>query len=281
MMLEYCMMIEIDKSKCTACRRCADICHTQCISMQDGAASIDYRLCSTCCQCIAICPEGALTWDGKPPQEIKREKLPDYDSLLELLKARRTHRRYEDKPVEKDKLELICQGSRYAPTNVFIYELIVVTDQALIKRLEEIVLAFYDQADRMFFSHPFVVRMAKKITTAIDDVTERKFRLGMQHRQTFHHPPAMIFIVADHRIPYCEQSCQYITYNMILIAETLGLVSCILYGGGDRPLNRSKEARQLLGIEKSGRILGILGLGYPKITFERTFEGNYPMVHWK
>lgn len=274
-------MIEIDENKCTACRRCADICHTQCISVENDTASIDYQFCSTCCQCIAICPEGALTWDGIPSKEIRRDRLPDYDSLLELLKARRSHRKYKDKPVEKDKLELICQGSRYAPSNVFSYELIVVTDQVLIKRLEEIVLGFYDKVDRIFFSHPTLVRMAKKITTALDDVTERKFRLGMQNRQTFHRPPAMIFIVGDHHIPYSEQSCQYFTYNMILIAETLGLVTCILYGGGDRPLNWSKEAKQLLGINRDRRILGILGIGYPQVLFERAFEGNYPTLHWK
>lgn len=273
-------MIEIDDGRCTRCGDCVDICHTECMSLRGEGLEIDYPLCSTCCQCIAICPEGALSWDGVQSREIEEERLPDYAGLLELLKARRTIRRYKEQPVEKEKLEAICRASRLAPTNVYDFELIVVTDEEVMDELEEICLGFVAVIYKLLYKPAWVFNLLKKLTPAMQDTDREK----MEHtlygsREIFHGAPSMIIVVANPTIAHAEASAQYAIYNMILTAQTLGLGSFI-DGGAKMFLSRSRRTRRILNIPRGKNILGILHVGYPAVRFRRTVEGNYPIIHW-
>lgn len=51
-------MIVIDRETCATCGTCAEICHTQCMTVTDEKLGIERELCSTCGQCVAICPYG-------------------------------------------------------------------------------------------------------------------------------------------------------------------------------------------------------------------------------
>ncbi|MCF8008723.1 MAG: nitroreductase family protein [Halanaerobiales bacterium] len=58
---------------------------------------------------------------------------------IKLLKTRRSIRKFEQKKVEKDKLEKIVETARYAPTanNVQPWHLVVITEENKIQKLEE------------------------------------------------------------------------------------------------------------------------------------------------
>lgn len=58
---------------------------------------------------------------------------------IKLLKTRRSIREFDQKKVEKDKLEKIIETARYAPTanNVQPWHLVVVTEENKIQKLEE------------------------------------------------------------------------------------------------------------------------------------------------
>ncbi|MHB1393433.1 MAG: 4Fe-4S dicluster domain-containing protein [Clostridia bacterium] len=128
-------MITIDSSKCVRCGDCKSICHASAISHGSESIEINYKLCSTCCQCIACCPTGALSWNGIKSRKIIRELLPEDESLIELLKARHSIRSFKDKHVERGKLEKICVTAKLAPTNNYDIELIVVQDIETIAKL--------------------------------------------------------------------------------------------------------------------------------------------------
>ena len=273
-------MIEIDHDACTQCGECIDICHTECMSLRGERLHIDYPLCSTCCQCIAICPEGALTLDGVESREIEEDWLPDHVSLLELLKARRTTRRYTDRPVEREKLEMICRASKLAPTNVYDFELIVVNEKQTLDELEEICLGFVAWIYRWFYKPAWVFNSLKKLTPAMLDTDKVKIEHTLYgSREVFHGAPVMIMVIANPTIGHALASAQYAIYNMILTAQTLGLGSFI-NGGAKMALSRSRRARRILGIPKGKSILGILHVGYPAVRFRRTVEGNHPPIHW-
>lgn len=55
------MIPVIDKDKCTACRKCIEICPPQAISLKDDAACIEADLCEECGFCAAECPVNAIT----------------------------------------------------------------------------------------------------------------------------------------------------------------------------------------------------------------------------
>jgi MinD superfamily P-loop ATPase len=82
--------VVVDEKKCRGCGRCARICHEECIVLPGGSgdstALINHALCSTCTQCIAICPQQALAWDEVPPVAYDKSRLSSPEQLEELFK---------------------------------------------------------------------------------------------------------------------------------------------------------------------------------------------------
>ena len=92
-------MITLAPEKCKQCGLCADVCHESCITLTENGPEIDQAVCSTCTQCVAACPNRALTWDGASPIAFERSRLPSAGQLDELFKERRSIRRFMLSPV--------------------------------------------------------------------------------------------------------------------------------------------------------------------------------------
>lgn len=272
-------MIHINQALCTLCEACVRICHTTCISVNDKNLNINYDLCSTCCQCAAICPNGALTWSKTPTRKINKDILPSAENLLELFKTRRSIRKFKDEPIEEEKLEYICQTAKLAPTNVFDIELAVITDPKLISELELVSIKFIQKVSSRLYSFQPAFRILSKLTPAVNEIDRIKTNNTLKRKSIFQGAKALIIITADPRIPHAELSCQYALYNMALIAQTMGIGSCIS-GSGKMILSRSKEIKQRLTIPKNKKILGILFLGNPQVQFIRTVEGRNAPIRW-
>ena len=117
------------------------------------------------------------------------------------------------------------------------------------------------------------------MTPAVNEIDKVKTCNTLKRGSIFHGAPALIMLIADPRIPHSELSCQYALYNMALMAQTLGIGSCVS-GAGKMILSKNKEVSRKLNIPRNKRILGILFLGYPKVDFVRTVEGNFAPVRW-
>lgn len=249
------------------------------MTVHENKLAIDYKLCSTCCQCIAICTNSALTWEGNPSREIKTELLPKSENILELLKARRSIRKFRDQQIDEEKLQYICQVAKLAPTNVYDVELIVITDFNLIKELEHIVINFIRKANSRLYSFLPVFKLLKRLTPAVNEIDKVKTLNTLKRESVFHGAPALIMVIADPRISHSELSCQYSLYNMALIAQTMGIGSCIS-GAAKTILSRNKEVKRKLSVPKHKKILGVLLLGYSNVRYIRTVEGNNAPVQW-
>jgi nitroreductase/NAD-dependent dihydropyrimidine dehydrogenase PreA subunit len=269
-------LIIVDRERCAACGTCAEICHTRCMTVSRDSVDIDYPLCSTCGQCVAICPSGALSWLGNEPRELDTAKVPDYDSLLELLKARRTTRRYRDEPVPPDELEKVLRTARLAPTNVYDFEYVVITDRRVIRELEEICLRQVRMVNRLVYGWP-LFHLWKSITPAINDIDRLKTKRTKGRSSMFHGAPVMVLLTAHRWVAHAEASAQYSMYNMILGAQALGLGTCIS-GAGRMFLSRSGRVKDLLGIPKDKTVFGVLLIGVPDVRWKRSVEGYLPDV---
>jgi ferredoxin len=53
-------MIKIQADLCIGCGRCAESCPRQAISVINGLAQINQRLCNQCCVCLGLCPGDAI-----------------------------------------------------------------------------------------------------------------------------------------------------------------------------------------------------------------------------
>lgn len=52
---------EVDESKCTYCRKCAELCQFKAIAVMGKAIMTFPEMCHGCGGCMAICPEGAIS----------------------------------------------------------------------------------------------------------------------------------------------------------------------------------------------------------------------------
>jgi len=104
--------------------------------------TIDYKYCSTCTQCIAVCPQQALTWDHIQPQPFDDSLYPTPGQLDELFKERRTIRDFKKQKIDRFLLEEIAGYAVYAPTHDFDLRVIIIDDETIIDRLDELLLSF-------------------------------------------------------------------------------------------------------------------------------------------
>jgi len=56
---------EIDKDRCTLCRKCSDICRFKVIAIAGQAILTFPELCHSCGGCMAVCPEDAISESGR------------------------------------------------------------------------------------------------------------------------------------------------------------------------------------------------------------------------
>ncbi len=52
---------EVDRSKCTGCGKCGELCQYSAITCVKGKVLVFEELCHSCGGCMAICPEGAIS----------------------------------------------------------------------------------------------------------------------------------------------------------------------------------------------------------------------------
>jgi len=277
-------VVIIDEKTCRGCGLCARICHQRCIVLANGrgrsVARIDHTLCSTCTQCIAVCPQQALSWDRVPAVAYDARRLPSAGQLDELFKQRRTVRRFKADKVERVLLEEIVGYGIYAPTNNYHLRAIVVDDPAVLEKLGAIIMRFVSWLYNLLYRPSIVFNLVKAITPAIDDKARVKMEQGVKVGRAFETlPAAIVFVVGDPRIILSEASAQYALYNMILYAQAKGIGSRI-NGGVPFTLDRSRQARQYLGMQKHERILATVELGYPAVRFRNKVEGKTMGIAW-
>jgi len=98
-------MILIDQDKCNACGLYVKVCHEYCLLLEEDSLTIDYEICSTCTQCVAVCPTRAISWDHHPPIKFDCSLYPTPEQVGELFRERPTNRDYTRKAVDRDLLE--------------------------------------------------------------------------------------------------------------------------------------------------------------------------------
>ncbi len=147
-------------------------------------------------------------------------------SVMEAIRTRKSVRSYIDKPVEDEKLKLILEAARLAPSAVNLQEwrFVVVREPETRKNLAEIA------------SNQAFIGEAGVVIAACADTNERVMKCGQLCY------PIDVAIALDH---------------ITLAAVELGLGTCWI-GSFDEP-----KVKQLLGIPEKIRVVELMCLGYP------------------
>jgi len=114
-------LFEVDESKCVKCGACVRDCAFRALkSADDGTPKMAYPdKCMRCQHCLAICPVGAVTFDGRKPADsvpVKDLSLPTLDEVENWMRARRSVRRFASEDVDRATLNRILASLGNAPT---------------------------------------------------------------------------------------------------------------------------------------------------------------------
>jgi len=275
-------VIVFNQEKCTGCGFCAKICHESCIRIIDKGVTIDDSLCSTCTQCVAVCPQRALSWDGVLPSAYERERMPSTEQLAELFKERRSVRFFQKQAISRETLQEVVRFAADSPTNNYHLRLIVVDGRDAIELIDQAVLRYVRRIYAVIYRPRPVYAMLKGMLNqrGAGDKVKVKIEQGLaSHGRSIHEDTAaIVFVVGDARVPLSIDSAQHALSNVIYYAQAQGIGSC-LWGNGRIFLNGNRAVRKKLGLRKHEKILGSLLLGYPSVKFSNKVEGKtMPLV---
>lgn len=285
----------IDEALCTACGCCADVCLSLGIAMKDGKPLVvtdDVIGCLACGHCMAVCPFQAIRITGRGMTGEDRLPLAPpsdragADALEALLRARRSIRRYKDRPVERPVIDRLLGMASTAPMGFppspvgvavingkeKVQELAGDVTNALRKwlflgtPLGAVMLAFMMDKTMAGIMKNFVLPVTGKILEARRENRDLLF-YDAPCVVLFHYP------MKDTIDPTI--ACSFAT----LAAESLGLGSCII-GTVPPALQGSKKLKSKWGIPEKNVPSIAMTLGYPAIRFASGIRRRFASVEY-
>lgn len=178
----------------------------------------------------------ALTATSCAEQTKEETVMEDKNQVIENIMARRSIRKYQDKPVSRDTLNKIMECGINAPNgqNKQSWEIRVVDKPEIMEEIKDI--------------------MAKAHPDMDADMIKGCFRGA----------PVMVFIARDINYDFSAYDCGIMSQNIMLSAWSMG-VGSICLGSPIRFINDNEECKPVLeklGFSEGYKLCLCVGLGY-------------------
>ena len=260
-------IITVDCEKCTRCNICVAECPTKVIQVDPDdnypvSVGNAKESCIKCGHCIAVCPNRALSLKWFGPEDcplIREEFLLSQEQVEQFLRARRSIRDFEEKPVERNKLKRLIELGNYAPSakNMQSWHWLIVENKTEVRRLDYLV-------------KDWMVKIIDEDPTIAESVMYRSI-IDRWERGLFRflwNAPHIIVAHADENQPFSSTDCALALCYIDLFANALGLGTCWV-GYFFQAANLYPPLRNALAIPKSHRVFGSIIVGYPKARYYR------------
>jgi nitroreductase/NAD-dependent dihydropyrimidine dehydrogenase PreA subunit len=291
------MTISIESSLCKKCNFCVLACPGEIFKSNqehdqyhNGVPQIkDTHLCIECGHCVAVCPEGAVVHSEITTlQPVRTENLRQYEGLEELLRSRRSIRKFKDSPVEKELLGKIIQLANCAPTahNSQSTKYLIIQDKHLLKEVSRLTVEYSTKTKRKL-QNPFlrtllllIVGEAIKTPISLIPTFERVNKSWNEGRDPIlQNAPTVIVFYARKIAPFAEINANLALYNVSLICHQHGLGS-FCAGSVMHFCRREDKINKLLDIPEGHNIYGVLAIGKPKYKFKKWIERKTADIQW-
>jgi nitroreductase/Pyruvate/2-oxoacid:ferredoxin oxidoreductase delta subunit len=133
----------VDDAKCTRCGQCVLDCPSRIIEQAGDAAPFirpeNETRCIQCQHCLAVCPPAAVSIFGRDPTRsltLKAGSFPDVETMITLVRGRRSVRRYRDENVDPALIQRLLAALSNAPSGINrrALTLSVIDDRAVMQR---------------------------------------------------------------------------------------------------------------------------------------------------
>ena len=287
-------MIDIKRNvdQCNCCMFCVQECVSGVWREVDGQPRpVSPALCNACGHCLAVCPREAICHSLLASGEARRvnRRLLDPTVYAEIVRSRRSIRRFQNKPVDGKVIEEIFDLARYSPTasNAQNVAYTVVTDAAVLRQVSVQVFGFGVRLSRWAKSGPGKVLLGLfKGTTAVRTI--HRYLRAMDYYQVqakagrdyiLHNAPVLILIRTPKGTAFGPDNANIAGANILNYAHALGLGACYI-GFLVLMLKRSRRLRRLLQIPVGQHVQVGLVLGHPAYAHSFIAPRKRPEVRW-
>ncbi|MFH1647755.1 MAG: nitroreductase family protein [Chloroflexota bacterium] len=207
----------------------------------------------------------------------------DYDSLMELLKSRRTIRRFKPDPVPDDYVDKIIEAARWAPSgfNMQPWDFIIIKDKKLKDAIVGYVHEYYHLTMRMEARREEWQRVPHRPVKdqEMDYKAAPVYILLLGDTRTNRGLPTAVRYDAERTRTIFTSTLANAYLYMTLAATTLGLANeWVSSVASPYPQGMT---RGLLGIPPEMEIYDMMALGYPayKLSSRKLLRDKAGMVH--
>ncbi|MDY6878625.1 MAG: nitroreductase family protein [Thermodesulfobacteriota bacterium] len=229
--------------------------------------------CLICGHCVAVCPNGALSTQKVPLEmspSINKDLVIDEFQAVQFLRSRRSIRVFDEREVEKEKIERLIEIARYAPTggNAQLIQWLVFTDRSQIDELAKMTIDWMQ----------YLVKKG-------DRATELYFRniIAAWHKgkdTVLRKAPAVIIPSAPSEDVNGTVDVAIALTYLDLFAPKLGLGACwagLLQGA----LLHWPPLKEAVGLPEGHPHYYPIMVGYPKFPYHRLPERKPPTITWR
>jgi nitroreductase/Pyruvate/2-oxoacid:ferredoxin oxidoreductase delta subunit len=271
--------LTVDQKKCKHDGICAAECPTMIIRMNSNSLLPEAiegaeERCVKCGHCVAVCPHEALSVAGVSAKDcipLKKEMQLSVDQVGQLIKSRRSIRKYLDKKIEQEKLSKLIDIARYAPTggNSQLVQWLVINSRDEVKKIAEATIEFMRElsAQNHLFSEKYnLSRLVERWDSGVDGI--------------FRGAPALIIAHAPKEYGLATVDCTIALSYFDIAASSFGL-GCCWAGFFMIASSQSASVLKILNLPKGNICVGGLMTGYPKYDYQRIPPGKDAKILWR
>ncbi len=277
---------------CISCGRCAKVCPSgvfEHLRAGEPVRIVRPENCIRCGHCVAACPAAAVEHEEFPPEKvhpIDRSQLPTPESLMLLIRSRRSNRDLSSRPVPRELLEKIVEAAHRAPTASNLQQVAY----TIITRPEELRLVIEFTLDYMrrmvkLLEMPVVGSLARSLVKGADRYAATFKRIlrewdEEQRDRILRGATALLLIHTPEQNRFGAIDAQLAYQNGSLMAEALG-VSQIYTGFLITALKADKSGKLARKLGIRGTIHAGMALGMPASTWGNYIDKEPLKAEWR
>ncbi len=269
------MKISISAETCIKCGKCVKVCPIYVFTQESKAVPVvaNPGMCIKCGQCVSVCPTSSVSHELFPSEKVHSidySMLPTADSMMLLLKSRRSNRALKKTPVPNELLDKIIEAANVAPTasNSQQVNYTLITDQVKLKEITEFTLSSFESKLKFLdnkIAKYLLGKTSPKLLRYIPLVKEMRRQFSEGNDLILRNAPVLLLIHSPKSNQYKEVDCNLAYQNGSLMAQALGVSQ--IYGGFvlNAVRGNSKGFAKIINTEEV--VCAVMALGMPQFSY--------------